>query len=218
MIGYVYKITNLINQKSYIGKTIYSIEKRWKEHCRDYKKLECRERPLYRAMNKYGLENFSIKLIEEVDIKNLSEREIYWIEYYHTFSNGYNATLGGDGKVLYDYELIAELIKQQKTTKEICEQIGCCPDVVRLVASKNNLKINGLNLLLENKKAVHQFDKEGNYIQSFESYADAARWLESNGYVSGNLSGVRGHIGDVCKGKRKTAYKFKWTNNIKLDK
>ena len=63
-------------------------------------------------MNKYGIENFIIEEIEEVDVKELSIREIYWIEYYNSYKNGYNATLGGDGKILYDYDLIAELIPQ----------------------------------------------------------------------------------------------------------
>ena len=63
---YIYKITNNINGKVYIGKTNYTIEKRWKEHCHDYKKLSFQKRPLYRAMAKYGPENFSIEEIENV--------------------------------------------------------------------------------------------------------------------------------------------------------
>lgn len=210
MIGYIYKITNRLNQKAYIGKTIYTVEERWQEHIRDSKRDRCKDRPLYRAMNKYGIENFSIEQIEEVEVKDLSNREIYWIEHYHTFSNGYNATLGGDGKILYDYDLIADLIRGGKTSKEICDEIGCCADVVRLVAKKYNLSITGTNLFTQSSKKVQQYDKQGNLISEFNSYADAARWLEDNGYVSGNLNGVRSHISDVCKGKRKTAYQFIW--------
>ena len=210
MTGYIYKITNLINQKAYIGKTTSTIEKRWKEHCQDYKRRQYEKRPLYDAMNKYGIENFSIEKIEEVDINSLSERETYWIGYYNTYKNGYNATLGGDGKILYDYEIIAELIRDEKTTKQICSIIGCCEGVVRLVAQKYDLLITRLPDCINKAIPVHQFDKQGNYIQSFDSYADAARWLEDNKYVSGNLSGVRAHIGEVCKGKRKSAYKFIW--------
>lgn len=210
MTGYIYKITNIINQKEYIGKTVKTVEERWKEHKYDYKKDRCKNRPLYSAINKYGIENFIIEQIEEVDIKDLSNREIYWIEYYHTFSNGYNATLGGDDKILYDYELIAELIQNQYKVSEICELVGCCSDIVYFVAKKNNLQTNRTNLFLQNKKQVQQFDKQGNYLQSFESYADAARWLTENHYVKNNSSGVRGHISEVCKGKRKTAYQFIW--------
>ena len=213
MTGYIYKITNLINQKAYIGKTVNSISERWKEHKRDCKRFS--DRPLYRAFNKYGIDNFKVELVEEVDIKDLSEREIYWIGYYHTYTEGYNATLGGDGKILYDYDLIAELIRNQYSTQEIIQEVGCCADTVRLVAKKNNLSIKKeFSDCMNPKKQVEQYDKQGNYIQSFESYAAAAQWLEDNGYVSGHLNGVRSHIGDVCKGKRKTAYKFVWKDKI----
>ena len=211
MKGYIYKITNKINQKSYVGKTINSIEERWNEHKRDYKKFP--ERPLYRAINKYGIENFTIEQIEEVDTNILSEREIYWIGFFHTYTNGYNATLGGDGKILYDYDLIAELIKQKRTYQEVADIIGCCVDVVSFVNKKYDIKHEPENNFVKTSKKVNQYDKQGNYIQSFESYAEAARWLEENGYVKGNLNGVRSHIGEVCKGKRKTAYKFIWKDN-----
>ena len=214
MTGYIYKITNLINQKAYIGKTINSIEERWKEHKKEAIRQRAENRPLYKALNNYGVENFSVELVEEVDVKDLSEREIYWIGYYHTYTEGYNATLGGDGKILYDYDLIAELILQDKTYLEISQIVGCCIDVVSFVAKKYNIDHQPRNNFVENSKQVFQFDKQGNYIQSFPSYAAAAQWLEDNGYVKGNLNGVRSHIGDVCKGKRKTAYKFVWKNNI----
>lgn len=57
-MGYIYCITNLVNQKKYVGKTIYSITERFKEHCSDSKRERCEKRPLYDAMNKYGIENF----------------------------------------------------------------------------------------------------------------------------------------------------------------
>lgn len=213
MTGYIYKITNLINQKAYIGKTTNTIKERWGEHISESKSERAKNRPIYRAINKYGVENFSIELIEEVDIKELSDKEIYWIGYYDTYNNGYNATLGGDGRILYDYDSIKELIQKGYSTRQIIEVIGCCADIVHLVAKKNNLSIKKeFSDCMNPKKQVEQYDKQGNYIQSFESYAAAAQWLEDNGYVKGNLNGVRSHIGDVCKGKRKSAYKFIWKN------
>jgi group I intron endonuclease len=56
-MGFIYKITNNINQKSYIGKTERNISVRYKEHIRHKNYLDL---PLYRAFNKYGIENFSI--------------------------------------------------------------------------------------------------------------------------------------------------------------
>ena len=64
-MAYIYQIKNKINDKIYIGKTLETIEKRWKEHCNDYLKDRTEKRPLYMAMKKYGIENFSIEIIEE---------------------------------------------------------------------------------------------------------------------------------------------------------
>lgn len=55
-------------------------------------------------MRKYGIEHFRISLIEET--YQPEERERYWIEYFGSFKNGYNATQGGDGKSYLDYNLI----------------------------------------------------------------------------------------------------------------
>ena len=101
-MAYIYQIQNDINGKIYIGKTEFSIEKRWKEHCRDYKKESEEKRPLYLAMNKYGIEHFHISLLEETD--NPEERECYWIEKLGSFKYGYNATIGGDGRKYLDYD------------------------------------------------------------------------------------------------------------------
>lgn len=70
---FIYKITNDINQKVYIGKTEKSIKERFKEHCRDYKYPRYEKRPLYAAMKKYGTEHFHVELVEETD--NPEERE-----------------------------------------------------------------------------------------------------------------------------------------------
>ena len=74
---YIYKITNKINGKSYIGKTLKSIEERWTEHCQDYKRERNEKRPLYLAMNKYGIENFLIEKIEECSESEINNREKY---------------------------------------------------------------------------------------------------------------------------------------------
>jgi group I intron endonuclease len=116
-LAYIYKIINDINDKVYIGKTETTIEQRFKKHCSDAFR-ECNEkRPLYNAMRKYGIEHFHIELIEETD--NPEERETFWIEYFGSFQNGYNATLGGDGKRYADYDLIYKLYCEGKTCEDI---------------------------------------------------------------------------------------------------
>ena len=103
--GYVYCISNKINSHQYVGKTIRNIQERFLEHCKDSQKEKCENRPLYQAMRKYGIENFYVFLLEETEISNLEEREQFWINELDTYKNGYNATRGGDGKILYDYTL-----------------------------------------------------------------------------------------------------------------
>ena len=94
MIG-IYKITNRINQKAYIGQSV-NIEKRWSRHKRS---IQIQDYPLYRAMRKYGLEQFSFEVLEETLVSELDKRECYWIDFYQTAlrEKGYNLTLGGGG-------------------------------------------------------------------------------------------------------------------------
>ena len=210
MKGKIYKIYNDVNDKIYIGKTVSSIEKRFQEHCDDSKKERCEKRPLYNAMNKYGIEHFFIKLIEECDLKELSEKEIYWIGYYNSYKNGYNATLGGDGKILYDYDLIVQLYQNGLTGKEIANQLVCDIDTVRKALLSAGLNTNDNMIKLLSKK-VEMHDKETNeLLKIFDSQMDAGRWLKENNKTEDKkLSRVSGRIGDVCNGKRKTAYGYK---------
>ena len=76
-MGYIYKITNIINNKIYIGKTSYSVEDRFKQHIKDSVKDRCEKRPLYNAMNKYGVENFTVETIGEYPEEQLNEKEQY---------------------------------------------------------------------------------------------------------------------------------------------
>ena len=92
----IYKITNLINNKSYIGKSI-KIEERFSYHKTPSHWVQEENKPLYRAFKKYGIDNFDFSIVEECDKTELNIKEIYWIGYYDTYKNGYNATLGGDG-------------------------------------------------------------------------------------------------------------------------
>lgn len=92
----IYKITNLQNNKSYIGKSI-NIERRWQAHksLSEWKRYE--NKTLYRAFKKYGLNNFSFEIIEKCSEEELNEKEQYYIKYYDSLNNGYNETEGGDG-------------------------------------------------------------------------------------------------------------------------
>lgn len=206
-MAYIYKITNQINNKVYIGKTEFSIEKRFKEHCADAFRSRNEQRPLYAAMRKYGIENFNIEEIEKTDMPE--EREKYWIEYYQSFKNGYNATLGGDGKKYLDYDLVIATYKACNenclhTAKKLSIDKGT---VSRIVKEKGyNTHIGGINA-----KCIDMYDLDNQYIRSFTSSREAARFLiqEQNLPIS-NEGGYSSHIIEVCKGKRKTCQHYIW--------
>ena len=210
MKGKIYKIYNDVNDKLYIGKTLDTIENRLKEHKKDSKRVRKEKRPLYNAMNKYGTEHFYIELIEEVDLELLSQRECYWIEFYNTYYNGYNATKGGDGRQLYDYDIIVEIYLQGLTMKEISNQLGCDVKVIR-----NALKLANVdtfqNMVKNFGKSVAAYDKEHNLIASFDSESDAARWLIDKGIAqTDSVKTVGSVVARAAKGQRKSAYKMLW--------
>ena len=93
----IYKITNTINNKIYIGLSS-NIEERWKAHKKRYKIETDKEyeKHLYRSFRKYGLDAFTFEIIEECSVEELANREIYWISYYDSYANGYNETPGGE--------------------------------------------------------------------------------------------------------------------------
>ena len=206
-MAYIYQIVNDINQKIYVGKTEFSIEKRFQEHCKDAFRERNEKRPLYSAMRKYGIENFHIELIEETN--NPEEREIYWIEQKRSFKNGYNATMGGDGKKYIDYDLVIATYKEVKNMSEVARRLNISTDSVSLILKNANVEILPSNKVgqVVTGKIVNQYSLTNDFIQSFPSAKAAA---ESLGKVTSTSKGATSHISDVCRGKRKTAYGYIW--------
>ena len=210
-MAYIYQITNDVNQKIYIGKTENSIEKRFKEHCWDASRERNEKRPLYNAMRKYGIEHFHIELIEETD--NPEEREIYWIEKKQSFKNGYNATIGGDGRKYIDYDLVVKTYQDLQNIKLVAKQLHHDESTISKILKEKNIDIkSSVEWMRENRgKKVGQYDLNDNFIQSFDSRGLASKYLIDNHYTTSvAIDAVAGRIGQVCNGKRKTAYGFKW--------
>lgn len=98
MICGIYKVTNLITNKVYIGQSI-DIKRRWWEHkSRAYEDgTNCYNKPLYKSMRKYGLDNFTLEILEECPVESLNEKEAYYIQYYNCVTpNGYNILASSD--------------------------------------------------------------------------------------------------------------------------
>ena len=206
-MAYIYQITNDINGKIYIGKTERTIEERFKEHCRDYLRRDFEKRPLYRAMKKYGIEHFHIELLEETDFPE--EQEVFWIEQKRSYKEGYNATFGGDGKHYVDYDLVIAMYLELQNQNEVARRMGISPDTVGVILKNNNIErlTSSESAARATGKVINQYSLNDEYIQSFPSAKAAA---ESLGKISSTSNGASSHISDVCRGKRKTAYGYKW--------
>lgn len=209
---YIYKITNKSNEKSYIGMTLRTIQKRWSEHLEDSKKETKQHRPLYSAIKKYGEENFIIEEIEECfDEKIIAEREKYWIEYFGTFKNGYNATIGGDGKPYIDYDLVVLNYNELKSCKKVAELMNILPDTVSAILKVRNVsKVSKSENQKDYKKSVKMFSLNNEFINSFESLKAASNYLIENKLTNCKVTTGAYHISEVCNKKRKTFAKFIW--------
>lgn len=209
-MAYIYQITNDINGKIYIGKTEFSIEKRFKEHCQDAFRDRNEKRPLYAAMRKYGIEHFHIELIEETD--NPEEREVFWIENKRSFKNGYNATVGGDGKKYIDYDLVISSYKEIKSIVDTAKALNISADSVSNILRQNNISIISSSKVNLNKygKITNMYSLDGEFLKSFSSTNEAAQYMIDNNLTNCKKTTIKQHITEVCTGRRNTAAKYKW--------
>ncbi len=130
MYGLIYKITNLDNGKIYIGQTIASIERRFKQHLKSAFSEDKRFKylPLSNAIRKHGTERFKIEKIDEADNRNdLNKKERYWIKKLNAQDKniGYNICEGGSWILPHEAQLrAAEKRRGRKHSKEWKDNIS----------------------------------------------------------------------------------------------
>lgn len=214
----IYKITTIHNGKVYIGQS-NNVYKRWSQHLSEFREDKHHNPYLQKVFNKYGVENLIFEILETCSESDLNIKEIYYINLYESFSEGYNMTLGGDGR--RGYKLTKEQIQNikngrknfkhsEETKKKISKiQIGRkLSDEWKENISKHhkqaiksgemipNIK-NLIDYIERCKKAIKVYDKNG-YICSYPDIHSAAREL--------NLEAT--NICKVLKNKFKTCGKF----------
>lgn len=217
MVG-IYKITNKTNNKCYIGQSV-DIEQRWSKHLSTFRGNATPDYKIYRAFAKYGINNFTFEVIEECEEALLDEREIYWINYYNSFNQGYNMSLGGkacngtNDKLVYQYDINGKLLNEYKSAHEAARSLGIQFTNICKVCRGERKTAGGFGWSYEKKTieepiqttvkhntAVLQYDKSGNFIAEYKSARNA--WKQTG--ISDTT------IGLVCKGKGKTAGGFIW--------
>lgn len=193
MIG-IYKITNLINGKKYVGQSIH-IERRWKEHI-----YQNRNSAIHQAIEKYGVENFNFEIIEECPQSQLDEREIFWIKHFNSYENGYNLTPGGRTPFYYDLNAVKEIYNDCKSMSKTAKQLGCSENAVRNMLHSLDI----YNIECQQEKKVDKIDPNTlAIITTYDSLTQAAQ----TEHVS--LSA----ISMAVNGKSKSCNGFIWKNH-----
>ncbi len=220
---YIYKYENNLNHKIYIGQTV-DFKKRCREHLnasinknhRDY------NFPIHRAINIYGINNFTITVIDCCNSKEkANERERYWIKKYNSYQNGYNATPGGqdgggyNGKQVDIYDLNGNYLMSYENAKIAAKELGISySSLMQVIHNKrttckniqakfhnDNRKISQFHSRQGGKIPIYQINKDtNNIIKEWESATYAAKVL--------NLDSSS--ITKCLKGKLKTHGGFKW--------
>lgn len=218
----IYQLKNKINGYSYIGQSI-NIYKRWREHrsaafnqnSSDYNMI------IYQAIRKHGLENFDFIILEECPAEQLNEREVYWIAYFNSYKNGYNATEGGDeshihlGHPVELYDLNGNYVTEYPNITEAAKALGVSRNTIYGILQGNRLSTKGYQFKLKTDTttiikpyfsrqggsiAVDQLSLQNEIIQTYTSAAAAARAIGAD----------PSSITKCCKGKLKTHRGFKW--------
>ncbi len=191
MRGFIYKITNKVNGKSYIGQTIQNVKERFYQHCATKCSQAILNMVIHKAITKYGKSNFTIEVIEEVESANLNDRERYWIRYYDSYNNGYNSTEGGqDGIKLFknlDTESIIREYKSGKSLREIGRLFNVDKQTIKDLLVRNNINLRTTRTYKFSQKDREDIIKDLSLGLSRKEII--SKWHISKSYLSQLING-----------------------------
>ena len=188
-MAFIYKVTNLKNNKIYIGKTNYSIQHRWQQHIyssynnnKDNKEYNFL---LHKAIRKYGEENFLVEKIEEISDNDSFEREKYWINFYKSCilspdGFGYNMTFGGEGSTKINYSEVFSMWESGLGSVEISEILKCNKKTIKEILKNNSNYTKEEDRTRNIGKKVYQYNSNGILLKEYPSVTAAAKEFKVN--------------------------------------
>lgn len=205
-MGYIYKVTNDVNDKIYIGQTINSIEYRFRCHINE----PIKNNKFHKALSDIGVEHFKIELVEECLDEDLNDREKYWIKFYDSVNRGYNTTWGGSCGLHYNRQEILDLWNQGLNIQKISEAIGIDRGLLAQILRNNGIiddeikarHYEAMRVQVKNR-AVYQINpKTGEVIKKWDMISEAERQLHISHTAIVRCCGL--------KPQSKTAGGFTW--------
>lgn len=198
----IYKITNKINNKIYIGKTkkyykekYFGIEGRFNNHITSANsKSKCNDCPrLYNAIKKYGKDNFTIELIEETTINLIDQREKHYINTLKSYDSkiGYNISLGGGGRSVVN---VSDDIRKKISQAQSKGEMNIKPYV-----NDNNIHVGYFARRRENGKV-------------FQKYFTSTKFS-----LEQNLTKAREWISNISKTHQDSEIKYNKKDNLPIN-
>ena len=191
-MGIIYKITNNINNKIYIGQTRLPEPRRWQQHvwhANNNPSTDCLL--LCQAIQKYGKDNFTREIIEEVDEEQLNEREQYWIRVYNSTDKaiGYNLSLGGEGHSKFEDKEIVAAFEKYGSVIEVSRYLNLSREQV-------SRRLQGMGYITTREIPIKQYTPDGKLVAIYPTVAEASKQtgISASGISSTNALTAGGYI------------------------
>ena len=209
----IYKCTCLVNNRCYIGQA-QDLARRKRVHMHELENDKHINSYLQRAWNKYGKDNFAWEVLELCPIDLLNEREIYWIEKYNAFIDGFNMTIGGGGTRGYKQTSETRMQRRQSMLGEknpMYGRTGSLNPAYGQDHSGENNPMYGKNHTEEANEKNRQAHLGKNNVESKAVVCiETNEFFWSMGEAGRNKNCDDTTICKCCKGIKKTAGGYHW--------